>query len=626
MFKFFKVISVFILFSLILYGTENTIVLEKPTVSAGGNVSLGSVTTNITSTVPGGIIVQQTVQQAHLIQNPSLASEDDSQFIDNVRLSFDVYGHLLNASIGKDITILLGRTGAGKSTLINYLCQKALITNENNDIILQNQNDPEAAPIGIRGISETQYPKSLLSGENNILFDIPGLDGTGNSACHFMNALFIREIILKALSVKVIFVIGEDDITSGRGTYITNFFEKINNVFKDEMQKIMDSSILVISKWDTTKRSSPERFCEGKVEPSAWNIIRIWFEKKYVFIFNKPTSDQINPDQRGPILGSLGMIQSHKILTCKTESIFSFQREKIIRGVLKSILNASFENDFTVPDDNFDEIKYFFKTPNEEHFFKLKENLIKNNIVDVIVSVSPQLFDKAFLEFKLEKNHQLDKIKGQLKIKLGKYYFNEGIQHYFSLSPSRLEDSSNSFKEAAIRYDDKRAYFNLAIITLNQAGRPTLAKELFLKAGVDEQKLEILWNIDVWKAFKESTLRRFHLNPPNIYFKSDGLIGSAFSPISKLLGAKGPSEDKKTRLKIADALFHMLSLMPNLESLIVKNYITDIEIPELKKFLTSNLNVKELDFIPSYLDRPYDREGFLTWLLENGRFDMMCNI
>jgi hypothetical protein len=85
MFKFLKIISVFILFRLILYGTDNTIVLENPTVSAGGNVSLGSITTNITSRVPGGIIVHQTIQQKPLIQNQSLEDEDDRQFIHNRR-------------------------------------------------------------------------------------------------------------------------------------------------------------------------------------------------------------------------------------------------------------------------------------------------------------------------------------------------------------------------------------------------------------------------------------------------------------------------------------------------------------------------------------------------------------
>lgn len=221
-------------------------------------------------------------------------------------------------------------------------------------------------------------------------------------------------------------------------------------------------------------------------------------------------------------------------------------------------------------------------------------------------------------------------MKDKLKEKLAQHFYNEGVSAYFSITKDRLVNAASNFKLAA-NYGMSKANFDLAITLLNQLmGKEKKkildVKKLFLDAGVNENYLEILWEIDVWKAFKGSTLKRFHLCPPDIYFKASGMIGSTLTPITRLFGAVGPSEDKDTRFKISTALFHMLEFMSNLESLFLKNYITDGEIPVIKQFLKNHPQIREIDFLPSYLDLSYDKEGFLKWIRENLSNDIKCNI
>ena len=48
---------------------------------------------------------------------------------------------LFNSSKGKHIVAFLGNTGSGKSTIVNFLAGKELITNNNDDIVLRNTED-----------------------------------------------------------------------------------------------------------------------------------------------------------------------------------------------------------------------------------------------------------------------------------------------------------------------------------------------------------------------------------------------------------------------------------------------------------------------------------------------------
>ena len=55
--------------------------------------------------------------------------------------------------------LLLGTTGSGNSSLMNFIINKQLFINDNEEIELVNPNDPSAMKIGFGGESETSIPK-----------------------------------------------------------------------------------------------------------------------------------------------------------------------------------------------------------------------------------------------------------------------------------------------------------------------------------------------------------------------------------------------------------------------------------------------------------------------------------
>lgn len=67
---------------------------------------------------------------------------------------------MLNSSKDKDIVVLLGATGSGKSTLVNYLINKDMFVTKDEEFVLIDTNDPAVMKIGNGGKSETLIPKS----------------------------------------------------------------------------------------------------------------------------------------------------------------------------------------------------------------------------------------------------------------------------------------------------------------------------------------------------------------------------------------------------------------------------------------------------------------------------------
>lgn len=64
---------------------------------------------------------------------------------------------ILNSSKGKDIVIVIGTTGAGKSTTLNLLCDKRLKA-EHGKLLLADTTDASSFTIGGSHISQTSLP------------------------------------------------------------------------------------------------------------------------------------------------------------------------------------------------------------------------------------------------------------------------------------------------------------------------------------------------------------------------------------------------------------------------------------------------------------------------------------
>lgn len=166
-----------------------------------------------------------------------------------VKEEFDHNARVFNSAKGQHIVVFLGNTGAGKSTLVNLLAGKELSVGPwDNDYVLTNPDDDQAMAIGTSGQSETLYPKSIdVNGFR--FFDLPGFNDTDGSERNLVNAAFIRQILIDAASVRLVFVAGQDQFTADRSASVKQMFNCIKQLFViGQNISLIDNAIFVATK------------------------------------------------------------------------------------------------------------------------------------------------------------------------------------------------------------------------------------------------------------------------------------------------------------------------------------------------------------------------------------------
>lgn len=155
----------------------------------------------------------------------------------------------------KEVVLIIGATGAGKSTFINYLANRPmeLDTTQMEDAIVC--KNPLAA-IGHGMTSCTDKPQ-LYAHTNFVLCDCPGFFDNRGIAVEVANAIGIQSLAKKSKKVKgIILIIDRSSITSTRGQGIELAIEQTLKFLGPDMTKHLDSFMLLISKVPNQKIES----------------------------------------------------------------------------------------------------------------------------------------------------------------------------------------------------------------------------------------------------------------------------------------------------------------------------------------------------------------------------------
>lgn len=144
--------------------------------------------------------------------------------------------------------ILVGNTGAGKSSLLNSLANQSLMIVEGKGKkLVLNGNGVMAG-----GISVTKQPMLLLDPQNRfILCDCPGFEDTGGTKQEIINS-FIIDYLFNSNSrsqnkFKVLLVASASELDASRGQIISNSVDRLYKMIIDKGQ--LEKSIgLIITK------------------------------------------------------------------------------------------------------------------------------------------------------------------------------------------------------------------------------------------------------------------------------------------------------------------------------------------------------------------------------------------
>lgn len=179
----------------------------------------------------------------------SSAIDDFESFIYNSLKKNDEKYHAGNFI--PDGLIVLGNTGSGKSTFINFLMNNQLkvLINEGK-IVIDSDSNPKICATKLAG---TTFPFPYLVDELMMnAWDTPGYSDTSTPNIEILNGVSIKALLgrLKG-KVKIAYVIEEGKLDGKRGKEFIEEFELFYNYLED-FSKVENSLFLVISKGGVT--------------------------------------------------------------------------------------------------------------------------------------------------------------------------------------------------------------------------------------------------------------------------------------------------------------------------------------------------------------------------------------
>ena len=152
----------------------------------------------------------------------------------------------------KDTVFVVGNTGAGKSTLVNYLGGSKIVTvrNADNQFVGQLEvEDPlDGCIVGHTANSETRYLRSYVDrdGGNLLLCDTPGFEDTDGSNTDIANAVAISWAIRKSKTVRLVLIIESSTIGNGRGNDLCRLLTLFKR-FLIDVEGNLDSVVPIFS-------------------------------------------------------------------------------------------------------------------------------------------------------------------------------------------------------------------------------------------------------------------------------------------------------------------------------------------------------------------------------------------
>ena len=178
---------------------------------------------------------------------------------------------LWNAELaeGSIAVMVVGNTGAGKSTLINFLLkcvmEKVYISfgGKRKVVFMVSEASPVKAvmQIGFSNTSQTFVPDAVQSPDLGLVVDCPGFNDNRSPEINIANAVNIKAVMTRALGVTVVVVLNYHDLKANRGRGVRELLDTLLGLFGSAERALIhaDSILLVVS-------HVPEVSSEGLVE------------------------------------------------------------------------------------------------------------------------------------------------------------------------------------------------------------------------------------------------------------------------------------------------------------------------------------------------------------------------
>ena len=223
------------------------------------------------------------------LPDPNNNPLDLAKLYEMIKISTDKLG----SQVEKNAILILGPTGAGKSTLTYLLANKPLraTVNEEGIMIISSEEKLDGVVISAKKRSETQIPSKVIIKEDLVLWDCPGFTDTSDSQ-DIANAFYLQKVFEMTTSLKFVLVISEGQLHENRGSAFINILRHFGKLFKNP-NSLENKISLVISRANKTMKQYSLTLNKILNENPTVNGLENWFKivTKSIELFPLPKEE-----------------------------------------------------------------------------------------------------------------------------------------------------------------------------------------------------------------------------------------------------------------------------------------------------------------------------------------------